>query len=69
MGWKIETIPWTVSVGASRRLGHWALSCSASARALVSDRYHPERHYMRGRGPAWHRKYGEPLAVCEPHED
>jgi hypothetical protein len=19
--------------------------------------YHPERHYMRGAGPAWHRKH------------
>ena len=21
-------------------------------------RYHPERHYMRGPGPAWHTKHG-----------
>ena len=21
------------------------------------DRYHPERHYMRGPGPAWHAKH------------
>jgi hypothetical protein len=21
-------------------------------------RYHPERHYMRGPGPAWHIKHG-----------
>jgi hypothetical protein len=26
--------------------------------ALLFDGYRPERHYMRGPGPAWHRKHG-----------
>ena len=26
------------------------------------DRYRPERHYMRGRGPRWHEKHGQALA-------
>ncbi|HZT24368.1 MAG TPA: hypothetical protein VFA57_01580 [Pseudolabrys sp.] len=25
---------------------------------FTRDRYHPERHYMRGPGPAWHAKHG-----------
>ena len=29
----------------------------ALTRAFV-DPYHPERHYMRGRGPRWHAKHG-----------
>jgi hypothetical protein len=24
--------------------------------------YRPERHYMRGPGPAWHAKHGQPPA-------
>jgi hypothetical protein len=24
----------------------------------LSDRYRPERHYMRGPGPKWHAKHG-----------
>ena len=23
------------------------------------NHYHPERHYMRGPGPAWHAKHGQ----------
>lgn len=26
------------------------------ARIGSGGTYHPERHYMRGRGPAWHKK-------------
>jgi hypothetical protein len=26
------------------------------ARIGSDGTYHPERHYMRGRGPAWHKK-------------
>jgi hypothetical protein len=25
---------------------------------LTREHYHPERHYMRGPGPAWHAKHG-----------
>ena len=25
---------------------------------VLFDNYRPERHYMRGPGPAWHAKYG-----------
>ena len=25
-----------------------------------SERYRPERHYMRGPGPAWRAKHGQP---------
>ena len=35
--------------GYVRRLG----------RRLFSD-YHPEQHYMRGPGPKWRAKYGNP---------
>jgi hypothetical protein len=28
------------------------------ARDLFND-YRPERHYMRGPGPAWRKKYGQ----------
>jgi hypothetical protein len=28
--------------------------------ALLFDGYRPERHYMRGPGPAWRAKYGDP---------
>lgn len=24
-----------------------------------TTKYYPERHYMRGPGPAWHAKYGK----------
>ena len=27
--------------------------------ALLFDGYRPERHYMRGPGPAWRRKHGQ----------
>jgi hypothetical protein len=26
----------------------------------VARHYHPERHYMRGPGPAWQAKHGKP---------
>jgi hypothetical protein len=28
--------------------------------AMMTDDYRPERHYMRGPGPAWRRKHGGP---------
>jgi hypothetical protein len=28
--------------------------------ALLFDGYRPERHYMRGPGPAWRAKHGDP---------
>ncbi|CCE07967.1 conserved hypothetical protein [Bradyrhizobium sp. STM 3843] len=31
--------------------------------ALARDPYRPERHYMRGPGPKWHAKHGEPRAA------
>ncbi|MEJ0077960.1 MAG: hypothetical protein WDO17_21490 [Alphaproteobacteria bacterium] len=30
------------------------------------DTYHPERHYMRGPGPKWHAKHGQPRVTAEP---
>jgi len=30
--------------------------------AGASRPYRPERHYMRGPGPAWHAKYGDAAA-------
>ena len=30
----------------------------ALAQAMFNP-YRPERHYMRGPGPAWHAKYGQ----------
>jgi len=29
-----------------------------SVRTLLAPRYRPERHYMRGPGPAWRAKHG-----------
>jgi hypothetical protein len=46
----------------SRQLGSTEFDQSAS-RVLhkvlkeLFDPYHPERHYMRGPGPRWHRKH------------
>ena len=30
------------------------------------DTYHPEQHYMRGPGPKWHAKHGQPRVNVEP---
>ena len=30
------------------------------------DTYRPERHYMRGPGPKWHAKHGQPSVTSEP---
>jgi len=30
------------------------------------DSYHPEQHYMRGPGPKWHAKHGQPRVNAEP---
>ena len=30
------------------------------------DTYHPERHYMRGPGPKWRAKHGQPRVTAEP---
>ena len=27
------------------------------------DRYHPERHYMRGPGPKWYAKHADPVGI------
>ncbi len=38
---------------------------AAKARQLVHnlfDSYHPELHYMRGPGPKWREKHGQPPA-------
>jgi hypothetical protein len=33
----------------------------------LRNRYHPERHYMRGPGPRWHEKHdGLPARAAEP---
>ena len=32
---------------------------SAFWHELSRDGYRPERHYMRGPGPAWHAKHGQ----------
>jgi len=33
----------------------------------LRNRYHPERHYMRGPGPRWHEKHdGLPARTAEP---
>jgi hypothetical protein len=44
----------------------WAANFLASAGefwraqvARLTDRYHPERHYMRGPGPKWREKHPE----------
>jgi hypothetical protein len=37
--------------------GVWRAMTQGSARP-----YRPERHYMRGPGPAWHAKHGTPPA-------
>ncbi len=37
----------------ARRLFRWVS-------AIQKDRYHPERYYMRGPGPATARKHGSP---------
>ena len=30
------------------------------------DTYRPEQHYMRGPGPKWHAKHGQPRVTAEP---
>jgi hypothetical protein len=37
------------------------------AKALF-DPYRPERHYMRGPGPAWHARHGLPAAAFVARE-
>jgi hypothetical protein len=37
------------------------------AKALFNP-YRPERHYMRGPGPAWHARHGLPAAVFVTRE-
>jgi len=32
---------------------------SAFWHEIIGDGYHPERHYMRGPGPAWRAKHGQ----------
>ena len=46
----------TESVWPKVRTG--LVAAAAPLRALVAARYLPEKHYMRGPGPAWHRKHG-----------
>jgi hypothetical protein len=35
--------------------------------SLVSDRYRPELHYMRGPGPKWHAKHDPAAADIPSH--
>jgi hypothetical protein len=35
-------------------------------RTLVGGGYHPEQHYMRGPGPAWHAKHDHTDADAVP---
>jgi hypothetical protein len=47
-------------ITASNSLRHRWMSAWARWQQLVegaSDRYRPERHYMRGPGPKWHAKH------------
>ncbi|HEV7254424.1 MAG TPA: hypothetical protein VGN97_15170 [Mesorhizobium sp.] len=37
-------------------------SCTAAFREFVAPSYRPERHYMRGPGPAFARRHGGILA-------
>jgi hypothetical protein len=50
----------TATTGLLPRFG-WALATLwLEGTALLFDGYRPERHYMRGPGPACQAKYGRP---------
>ena len=36
-------------------------TCAVAVREFIAPTYRPERHYMRGPGPAYARRYGETL--------
>ncbi|WP_111347629.1 hypothetical protein [Acuticoccus sediminis] len=59
MHWKLDHIDTVAPFGTPGRLRSWMHAASDFARTLAAERYHPERHYMRGPGPAWHRKFGD----------
>jgi hypothetical protein len=40
------------------RLGHAVTASWLELTRRLFDRYQPERHYMRGPGPAWQAKHG-----------
>jgi hypothetical protein len=46
-----------LSSGAARPAGGLLAAFRHLAHDLMNP-YHPERHYMRGPGPAWRRKHG-----------
>ena len=47
------TVPFSVRiVEKTRQLAH----------TLLGGSYHPELHYMRGPGPKWREKHGQPAA-------
>ena len=58
MHWTLETVASVASNGASRRLRVWVQACATTALTRLRDRYQPEKHYMRGPGPACRRKFG-----------
>jgi hypothetical protein len=50
------------SAAAGRSFGHFGQTFARLWRALLRDAvqsYRPERHYMRGPGPAWRAKHGQ----------
>jgi len=46
-----------LSAGASRPAGRLLAALRHIAHGVMNP-YHPERHYMRGPGPAWCKKHG-----------
>jgi hypothetical protein len=53
----------TATTGLAPRLGSALASFWLEFTALLFDGYRPERHYMRGPGPAWRKKHGQPEDV------
>ena len=43
-----------------KRVAH----CAVAFREFLAPSYHPERHYMRGPGPACARRNGMPRALA-----
>ena len=46
-----------IITNAAQRAVAGELALLMQALMGLSDRYHPERHYMRGPGPKWHAKH------------
>jgi hypothetical protein len=54
------------SKGRKPRGSHGGFPELMQAIRTLVDPYHPELHYMRGPGPAWHAKHDRPASAETP---